>query len=356
MEEISRRAFLLLTASAGISLASRPGKKFVDKLIPYVIPMQDATPGVRTFYSTTCRECPAGCGMRACQIDGRIIKAEGNPSHPVNGGVPRPILVQGHYDPDRLRNVSRKTASSGMAPSDWRTAVEEVGELLGKRRGKIVLISDLQTGSLAELMERFADAFGSRKPAFYEPFNYEPLREAHATLFGFPAIPDYRLDVCRLIVSFTADFLESWISPVQFASRFAEMHSLRDGQMGRMVYVGPRFSMTAANADDYLQVPPGGECGVALAILDAMIEKGWTRRDMNWLSPFLHAMELPSTIPAERIAELARLFAQVEGSVALAGPVGAGGPVAKQMAMAAALLNYAAGRIGRPSISPVSTR
>ena len=44
MEEISRRAFLLLTASAGISLASRPGKKFVDKLIPYVIPMQDATP------------------------------------------------------------------------------------------------------------------------------------------------------------------------------------------------------------------------------------------------------------------------------------------------------------------------
>ena len=350
MEEISRRAFLLLTASAGISLASRPGKKFVDKLIPYVIPMQDATPGVRTFYSTTCRECPAGCGMRACQIDGRIIKAEGNPSHPVNGGglcARGQSSVQGHYDPDRLRNVWRKTASSGMAPSDWRTAVEEVGELLRERRGKIVLISDLQTGSLAELMERFADAFGSRKPAFYEPFNYEPLREAHATLFGFPAIPDYRLDVCRLIVSFSADFLESWISPVQFASRFAEMHSLRDGQMGRMVYVGPRFSMTAANADDYLQVPPGGECGVALAILEAMIEKGWTRRDMNWLSPFLHAMELPSTIPAGRIAELARLFAQVEGSVALAGPVGAGGPVAKQMAMAAALLNYAAGRIGQ---------
>ena len=169
MQEISRRAFLLLTASAGIGLASRPGKKFVDKLIPYVIPMQDATPGVRTFYSTTCRECPAGCGMRACQIDGRIIKAEGNPSHPVNGGglcARGQSSVQGHYDPDRLRHVLHKTASSGTETSDWTTAVEEIGKLLRERCGKATLISDLQTGGLAELMERFVDAFGSRSRRF----------------------------------------------------------------------------------------------------------------------------------------------------------------------------------------------
>jgi anaerobic selenocysteine-containing dehydrogenase/Fe-S-cluster-containing dehydrogenase component len=350
MEEISRRAFLLLTASAGIGLASRPGKKFVDKLIPYVIPIRDAMPGVRTFYSTTCRECPAGCGMHACQIDGRVIKAEGNPSHPVNRGglcARGQSSVQGHYDPDRLRNVLRKTTSFGEESSNWTTAVEEVGKLLRERRGKVVLISDLQTGGLADLMGRFADAFGSQKPVFYEPFHYEPLREAHETLFGFPAIPDYRLDSCDLIVSFSADFLESWISPVQFACRFADVHSLRDGKIGRMVYVGPRFSMTAANADDYLQVPPGGEIGIALAMLRAMIENGWTRQDMSRLSPLLRVAELPSTIPAETIKELARSFAQAEGSVALGGPVGAGGSVARQIAMATALLNYAAGRIGQ---------
>ena len=255
MPILSRRAFLLLTTGAGIGLASRTGKKFIDKLIPYVNPPQEITPGVWTLYSTTCRECPAGCGMLARQIDGRVIKAEGNPEHPVNAGglcARGQSSVQGHYDPDRIRNVLRRNKLGRHEPSDWATAIEEIGKQLSEHPGRVVLLSDLQTGGLAELMRGFVDAFDSRRLAFYEPFSYEPLRKAHGTLFGLPVIPDYRLDECELVVSFSADFLESWVSPVQFARQFAEMHSLRDGKMGRMVYVGPRLSMTAANADDYL--------------------------------------------------------------------------------------------------------
>ena len=353
MLELSRRAFLLLTAGSGIDLASRTGKKYIDKLIPYVNPPQDIAPGIWTIYSTTCRECPAGCGLRVRQIDGRVIKAEGNPEHPVNAGglcARGQSSVQGHYDPDRIRTVLRRNELGRHEPGDWATAIEEIGKQLRERPGRIVLLSDLQTGGLAGLMHSFADTFGSKRLAFYEPFNYEPLREAHKTLFGLPVIPDYRLDACELVVSFSADVLESWISPVQFARQFADMHSLRDGKMGRMVYVGPRLSMTAANADEYLQVSPGEEYLVALAMIQALIDNGWTNCDMGWVKSVLRAADplknLPAGITANQVTELALAFAKARGSVALAGPVGAAGVAAEQLATASALLNYAAGRIG----------
>ena len=45
--------------------------------------------------------------------------------------------------------------------------------------------------------------------------------------------------------------------------------------MNRMVYVGPRLSMTAANADEFIQVPPGSEGKVAAALLKIIVDRGW---------------------------------------------------------------------------------
>ena len=81
-------------------------------------------------------------------------------------------------------------------------------------------------------MDAFAAAFGRDRALFYEPFDYAPQRAAHEALFGMAAIPDYRIDECDFVISFAADFLETWVSPVQFARRFGEMHSYRDGARG----------------------------------------------------------------------------------------------------------------------------
>ena len=87
-----------------------------------------------------------------------------------------------------------------------------------------------------------------------------------------------------------------------------------------------------------------------MAMIQALIDNGWTNRDMGWLKSVLRAADplkkLPSGIKVDQITELARAFAQAKGSVALAGPVGAAGVAAEQLATTSALLNYAAGRIG----------
>ena len=52
-----------------------------------------------------------------------------------------------------------------------------------------------------------------------------------------------------------------------------------------MTYIGPRFSMTAANADDFVQVPAGNEYAVAMAMLKVIIDKGWAEQDVEKIKP-----------------------------------------------------------------------
>ena len=85
--EIKRRDFLKLLGVGGATAAiSGCSSGSPEKLIPYLIPAEEIIPGQATSYATVCRECPAGCGMLAKTIEGRVIKAEGNPKHPVNQG------------------------------------------------------------------------------------------------------------------------------------------------------------------------------------------------------------------------------------------------------------------------------
>ncbi len=348
MPKMSRREFLLLAAGASVAAASERGPKDADKLFPYVLPPDEIPPGTWTVYATTCRECPAGCGMHVRVTEGRPIKAEGNPDHPVNRGglcARGQSCVQGLYDPDRLRTVLH-----GKEQSNWDAAISAIGARLREADGKVAILSDLQTGALAEVMERFAAAFGSSRVLCYEPFNYEPLRVAHDALFGLPVVPAYDLESCEFIISFGADFLETWVSPVEYARQFAQMHSLREGKVGRMVYVGPRFSMTAANADDFLMVPAEADNPVALAMLQVMLDEGWAQGDAASIRKIVAGLpkpRLPGEVSMDRVRELARRFAQANGSVALAGPVGMSDISAKSTACAAALLNYAAARIGK---------
>jgi molybdopterin-containing oxidoreductase family iron-sulfur binding subunit len=359
MDGLSRRNFMKVAAGGGAAMAADAASKSVEKIIPYVVPPEHIRPGVWTFFSTTCRECPAGCGMYLYHRDGRVTKAEGTRDHPVNCGglcARGQSAVQGHYDPDRLRGPVRRGADGKAEPVTWAAAIAEIGERIRESSGNVRLVSDLQMGSMLEVIAAFSHVFNAKSsfngPILYEAFNYESLTAAHESVFGLPLIPDYRLDKCDVVVSFAADFLETWVSPVRFAHQFAAMRSPRDGKVGRHIYVGPRLSMTAASADDFLHVPPGAELAVALAMLKAIVEKGWARADVEPLRPLVKAIDAEAAaraagVSVAQIEELARAFAQAEGSVALAGPMGATGSLARDTAIAAALLNYAAGRIGQ---------
>ena len=104
----------------------------------------------------------------------------------------------------------------------------------------------LETGSLGRLADEWLKAVGGRARLAYEAFAHEDLRAANRAVFGVDAIPHHAFEDAKTILSLGADFLETWISPTEYASAVRRVHDLRDGHAARVIHVEPRYSMTAA--------------------------------------------------------------------------------------------------------------
>ena len=330
MANLSRRDFLRiagLTGSAALAGCSEPTRR----LIPYVIPPEDIIPGEATWYATTCRECPAGCGMLAKNRDGHVIKVEGNPHHPVNQGrlCPRgQASVQGLYNPARFRGPLQRNSLGSLDPVSWDQAenilVEKISQLSQQgRKGRLVFLSELITGTLKDLVKRWISRMGNGELILYEPFSYEALRKANQIVFGIDGLPTYRIDRADFLVAFGAPFLETWLSNVEYASQFAEFHAPKENRKSLFFHVGPRFSMTAAKADEWIAVPPGTEYLIALAMLKIIDEENLAphaQRDplRSMTDPFSLKEILKRTgVRMETLHLLARTFARARNPLAL---------------------------------------
>jgi len=330
MANLSRRDFLKiagLTGSAALAGCSEPTRR----LIPYVIPPEDIIPGEATWYATTCRECAAGCGMLAKNRDGHVIKVEGNPNHPVNQGrlCPRgQASVQGLYNPARFRGPLQRNSLGSLDPVSWEQAenifVEKISQLSQQgRRGRLVFLSELITGTVKDLVKRWISRMGNGELILYEPFSYEALRKANQIVFGIDGLPTYRIDRADFLVSFGAPFLETWLSNVEYARQFAEFHAPQGNRKSLFFHVGPRFSMTAANADEWIAVPPGTEYLVALAMLKIIDEENLRphaqRHSLrSMIEPFsLREISKRTGVRIETLHLLARTFARAEKPLAL---------------------------------------
>ena len=81
---VSRRDFLKVLGATSTAAAVGCGKQPVEKIIPYLNQPNETIPGVANWYTGTCDDCSAGCGILARVREGRVVKLEGNPEHPVN--------------------------------------------------------------------------------------------------------------------------------------------------------------------------------------------------------------------------------------------------------------------------------
>jgi molybdopterin-containing oxidoreductase family iron-sulfur binding subunit len=335
---ISRRTFLWLTGGSGAAILFNPARQFVEKLIPYVNPPQYPKPGSWAFYATTCRECPAGCGMLLWHRDGRVTKAEGNPLHPISKGklcIRGQSSVQGQYDPDRLKSVFVKNGTGQHEKTEWIDALESIRSAISKS-DKVRVLSDIQTGSLARTMEKFSDKFGT-KPIYYEAFNYEAIRKANKQTYGLDRIPRYNIADSDLVISFGANLLETWISPIEYARNFGKIHSLIKNKIGKYVYLGNSETMSASNADRFLNLEPGKEANIMHLIAEKLAEKGAIRKPK--LKKFINPKHSLKNLDESTIEELANMIMKAKKPIILAGSPFDNSPEAVEAVKAASLLN-----------------
>ena len=271
-----RRDFLKLVGVgiAGTALTSCAPHP-TEKLIPYLIAPEDVLPGVPYFYSTACRECPAGCGMVVRTREGRAIKLEGNPQHPLGQGglcARGQAGLQGLYDPDRIKTPLVRDGKSWKSVT-WDEALALIAGKLQAAKGRTLLLTGHETGTLRGLAGEFASANGATH-VMWEPFGYETVRAANRITYGVDAVPHYDFAAARCVIAFGADFLETFGSPVAQARGFAAMRANRADGAGHFVTVEPRLSTTGANADEWVAAKPGSEFALALGLAHVIVAEG----------------------------------------------------------------------------------
>lgn len=263
-----------------LAFAAGCGSETEKHLFSLVRSTDDLVTGKAAWYASVCRECPAGCGILVKNREGRAIKIEGNPLHPVNQGklcMRGQAALQGVYHPDRLSapqvkdGNSRRTVSFEAAAGMLREKVKMAAK---SGLDRVRMVTETVGESLYQLLSGGMERWHAGPPLVYEPLTYDALIDANKTVFGHAELAAYRMAEADLLISFGADFLETWLSPVFYARRFKNMHALTGDKKGCFFHISPHQSLTAANADKWICCKPGTEAVVALGLLREMLQNG----------------------------------------------------------------------------------
>ena len=273
---VKRREFLkVLGAASAVTTTVGCSQEKVEKLIPYLVSPDQTVPGVSTYYSTTCRECATACGVVAEVRDGRAIKLEGNPEHPVNRGAlcaRGQAALQGLYNPDRYRGPMVREGGK-LVPTTWEKGLALLGQKLGEVRaagtaGQAVFLEEHGSGSYGAFLDQWLAAYGMPAHHQYDSAADLAVRAANTAAYG-AAMPGLDMAAASLVVSLGADFLDGRDAAVPMQLAFADARANLD-KAPRVVYVGPRRSLTGLNADTWIACKPGSEEVIAKALLAAV--------------------------------------------------------------------------------------
>src|SRR5829696_4729900 len=336
-KEFSRRDFLKLAgvgaATTAVLTGCGPAARYVERE-PYMRMPEYTYNGLSTYYATTCRECAAGCGLIVRTMQGRAIKVEGNPQHPVNRGKTCPrgqTTLQGLYNPNRIRGPLEHTRGDGLYDANfqdmepnmsWDDAIRVVAEALNDAAG-VAFLMGTASDHLFDLVSDLATAIGAPAPI---RFGASTIFEARATLsqasenlFGQAALPFFDIGSADLVLSFGANFLETCLSPVAYNREFAKMRRGNPKRRGHFIQFESRMSQTAAKADEWIPLVPGTEGMVALAIGRLVAEAKGGAIPNAFATVNLEEVASAAGLKLETLEHVAQLVAEAASPIAVPG-------------------------------------
>ena len=336
--QLTRRHFLTLAggSTAAAVLFQACGVPEDELLIQAPIQMpEDMVTGLDNRYATLCRQCPTSEGIVVRVMEGRAKKVEGNVDYPINRGKHSARCeagLQALYHPDRISGPIVRVGQRGEGKWEeisWTDAISRLADALRllPDPSSAVMVTDPVGAHLGTVVQQFVTAFGARHVP-YEPLERTVLRTAMKSVFGQELMPDFDIENSQYVLSFGADFLNTWVSPVRYARGYGRFRQ-GDRQRGTLVHVDSRFSMTAANADEWVYVRPGHEGTLALSIAQVIVSESWGSDEAAKALTGEGTLDLdrfdPETVSNEvgvaagRIRQIAEDFAKHPPSLAIGG-------------------------------------
>lgn len=268
----SRRDFLKLMgfslAAASLAACEAP----VRKAIPYVNKPVDINPSIPNFYASTFSSGGDYASIVVKTREGRPIKIDGNELSPINKGGVNAIVeasVLSLYDKERLSgpHISGEKVEWTVLDSEIKSKLASAGQV------KIVSNTVLSP-STQQTLNQLSEKFGA-EIITYDPLSNFGISSAANTTYGVEGLPSYHFDKASVIVSFGADFLGSWISPIEFAKQYSKGRKISKEKpvMSRHFQFESTLSLTGANADYRTPIKPSQSGLAVLALYNSLAKQ-----------------------------------------------------------------------------------
>ena len=270
--QTGRRDFLkLMGFGLGAATLAASCEIPVKKAIPYVTKPDEIVPGVANYFASSFVQGGDYCAVLVKTREGRPIKIEGNSLSSVTGGgtsARAQASVLSLYDNRRLHHAG-KVNGGNVDMMEWAGLDREVKAKLAAGGNIRVITNSILSPTAKKALAEFTAKYPTASVVTYDPVSSSALLAANEQCFGAAVVPNYKFGDAKVIVSFGADFLGTWISPVEYAHAYAKNRKVagkKGAKMSRHYQVESHMSMTGSNADNRVMIKPS-EMGAAIVAL-----------------------------------------------------------------------------------------
>ncbi|MFA5405651.1 MAG: TAT-variant-translocated molybdopterin oxidoreductase, partial [Ignavibacteria bacterium] len=279
---ISRRKFLaLFTASAAFAAAGCSDYRDKGAIVPYNQKPEEITPGIPNWYASTCTLCPNACGILIKTREGRPIKVDGNPDHPISKGK---ICARGQagilnlYDPERLKEPTIVTGSGNMTSTSWEAVdekiISELKALSSSGKEIAIITHSILSPTRKKIFDDFVSAFPTTKIYSYELTSDVNYKNAFKKSYGTDFIPAIKLDEAKIIISLESDFLGNEGNTIENARLYSRGRDVfSKNEFNRMYAIEGAMSLTGSNADYRIRLRTDAIEEFVLCLLNELIIK-----------------------------------------------------------------------------------
>lgn len=241
----------------------------INKAIPFITKPEEVTSGIANYYASSFIDGSDYCSILVKTREGRPIKIEGNDLSTISrGGTSARVQasVLSLYDSERLKVPIHKKEDVS-----WENIDNKVIPLLktinANGRNIVILSSTIISPSTKSVYDDFIKTYPNTRIVYYDAISSSAILMGNKKSFNKKVIPDYRFDKADLIVSFGADFLGTWLSPIEYTKQYVKNRILTDkNSMSRHIQYETGMSLTGSNADERIPIAPSEE-GIIIANL-----------------------------------------------------------------------------------------
>ncbi|MFC1864344.1 molybdopterin-dependent oxidoreductase [Chloroflexota bacterium] len=278
---------------------------------------------------SNCRGCHGGCGVLVHVRDGRITKIEGDPDFPTNHGAmcSRGLAFQQLvYHPDRITYPLKRAGSKGEGKwqrISWDEALDTIAtkykEIIEEYGAEAIVLGQGTGRDYEAFMYRFANLLGTPNVLTAGHMCYVSRVGATLTTCGNLPICDYDNNP-KCVMVWGSNVV--WTNPDEYTGENLS-RVLSEG--ASLIVVDPRLTYLAGRADIWLQLRPGTDTALAMGMTNVIISEGlydkefvekyvygWDKFVERIKEYHLDKVEEITWVPAEKIKEAARLYAQTK--------------------------------------------